>query len=132
MELRGIGKARDVNKGRNEESRLREKGKDKKVLSSIEILGREIRCGIFIMVRFILEKHIFSDIFNLPYVFDGYDYSTHRFDPVYQLNNFFMQIYDNFWYIFMSLTTFPMGLTVNELSSGKCFWLISPEICETF
>ena len=69
-------------------SRLREKGKDKKVLSSIEILGREIRCGIFIMVRFILEKHIFSDIFNLPYVFDGYDYNTHRFDPVYQLNNF--------------------------------------------
>lgn len=32
----------------------------------------------------------------------------------------------------MSLTTFPMGLTVNELSSGKCFWLISPEISETF
>ena len=92
MELRGIGKARDVNKGRNEESRLREKGKDKKVSSSIEILGREIRCGIFIMVRFILEKHLFSDIFNLPYVFDGYDYYTHLFDPVYQLNNFFMQI----------------------------------------
>ena len=78
------------------------------------------------------RKHIFSDIFNLPYVFDGYDYNTHRFDPVYQLNNFFMQIYDNFRYIFMSLTTFPMGLTVNELSSGKWFWLISPEICETF
>ena len=67
---------------------LEKKGKRKKGSSSIGTLGREVICGIFLKVRFLLEKHIFSDIFNLPYVLDGYDYYTHRFDPVYQQNNF--------------------------------------------
>ena len=88
MELRGIGKARDVNKSRNEKKPIKRKGKEKKGSSSIGTLGREVISGIFLKVRFLLEKHIFSDIFYLPYVLDGYDYYTHRFDLIYQLNNF--------------------------------------------